>query len=305
MTDDKEKQVPDLEIRSYGDFLRLVRGQTSKSMRSLYDDLYFKKHVGDKDISESYFLTLGLGETKYTSIPLSLAEIKPGMRIIDIGCGRGEIVFQAASAGARAVGIDYAESAVEIAQTTRERHAEDIREKTGFFCQSAETLEFEDDFFDTAFLLDVVEHVSADEFQTILREIWRVLKPGGKLIIHTSPNVWSRTWGFRIKSAVYFLLKREKPVHPVVAHFRTLKTDPEYDEHKILMHINEQSILSLRRHLKACGFRSRVWLGSTGNPWLSRRDLLGRTASMVYTLTGMKYLRGSDIYAVAEPRGKK
>jgi len=61
-----------------------------------------------------------------------------------------------------------------------------------------------------------------------------------------------------------------------------LKTDPEYDEHKILLHINEQSILSLRRHLKACGFKSRVWLGSTGNPWSNRRDLSGRTASMLY-----------------------
>jgi ubiquinone/menaquinone biosynthesis C-methylase UbiE len=294
-------KMEDFEIRSYGDFRRLIRGQTSKSMHRLYDDLYFKKHVGDKMISESYFNTLGLAETKYTQIPLGLAEIKPGERIIDIGCGRGEIVFQAANAGAFSIGVDYAESAVEIARVTREKHGDEIREKTGFICSSAENLQFEDNFFDTAFLLDVVEHVSKSEFCAILKETRRILKPGGKLIIHTSPNLWSRTWGYRVKAAVYLFLKGKIPVHPIVAQYRALKTDPEYDEHKILLHINEQSIHSLKSNLKFCGFSSHIWLGNTGNPWILRKDFFGKTLSAIYKISGLKFILGMDIYAVAKP----
>ena len=37
-----------IDIRSYGDFKRLVRNQTAKSMQEFYDNLYFTKHVGSK-----------------------------------------------------------------------------------------------------------------------------------------------------------------------------------------------------------------------------------------------------------------
>lgn len=90
-----------LSIRSYRDFRRLISGQTSRSMAALYDTLYFEKHVGDKEISGEYFSSLGLKETKYTCLPLALAEIELGDRVLDVGCGRGEIVFQAAARARR------------------------------------------------------------------------------------------------------------------------------------------------------------------------------------------------------------
>lgn len=304
MASDISKLSSDLEINSYRDFQRLVKGHTSKSMHALYDDLYFTRHVGNKEVSEAYFTSLGLASTRYTRIPLELAKIRPGDRIIDVGCGRAEIVFQAARDGAFATGIDYSESAIEIARTVRDRHNEDIRSRTSFSCCDAERLDFEDNSFDTAFLMDVVEHVSEGELHTVFREIRRILKPDGKLIIHTTPNVWSRTWGFRIRAAGAFLLKGKRIVHPVVAQFRALRDDPEYDEHKLLLHINEQSILSLRRSLRTCGFDARVWLGTSGNPWSGRKDIPSRVLSALYRIMGLKYLFGSDIYAMATPRGK-
>jgi ubiquinone/menaquinone biosynthesis C-methylase UbiE len=50
-------------------------------------------------------------------------------------------------------------------------------------------LPFEDSTFDVVTMLAVLEHIEKD--QEILREIYRVLVPGGKLII-TVPSVWSQ-----------------------------------------------------------------------------------------------------------------
>ena len=46
---------------------------------------------------------------------LSLAGDLRGKRVLDVGCGRGELVIQSAMRGADAWGIDYAQAAVEIA----------------------------------------------------------------------------------------------------------------------------------------------------------------------------------------------
>lgn len=295
-----DKQIKtDFEIKSYRDFQRFIKGHTSKSLHKLYDDLYFRKHVGNKEISEVYFKNLGLAQTKYTKIPLEIARIQPKDKVIDIGCGRGEIVFQAASKGANVTGIDFSESAIKIACNIREKHKEDIKSRTEFFCCNAEKLKFKDNFFDKAFFLDVVEHLSKSELRTVLCEIRRVLKPEGILIIHTSPNVWSRNYGYWLKSFALLLLKRKKPVHPIVEQFKMLKSDPEYDEYKLILHINEQSILSLKQNLKKCGFKSIVWLENTGNRWSSRKDFKGRMLSFIYKLSGLKYIFGSEIFAVA------
>jgi len=300
-----DKQIKaDFEIKSYRDFQRFIKGHTSKSLHKLYDDLYFKKHVGDKEISEIYFKNLGLAQTKYTKIPLEIAHIQPEDKVIDIGCGRGEIVFQAASQGAHVIGIDFSDSAIKIACNIREKHKEDIKSRTEFFCCNAEKLKFDDNFFDKVFLLDVVEHLSKSELRTVLFEIKRVLKPEGKLIIHTSPNVWTRNYGYWLKSFVFLLLKRKKPVHPIVDQFKMLKSDPEYDEYKLILHINEQSILSLKRNLKKCGFKSKVWLGNTGNQWSSSKDFKGKILSFFYILSRLKYILGSEIFAIASIQKK-
>ncbi len=50
------------------------------------------------------------------SIPLYLTNITPGMRVVDIGCGRGELVINCARLGARTWGIDYARAALLLAR---------------------------------------------------------------------------------------------------------------------------------------------------------------------------------------------
>ena len=44
-----------------------------------------------------------------------LAEVLPGMRVLDVGCGRGEILRHCAQLGAFACGVDYAPVALQLA----------------------------------------------------------------------------------------------------------------------------------------------------------------------------------------------
>ena len=255
---------------------------------------------GAKKNAADYFASDGLKENKITAIPLRIAQLKQGHHVLDIGCGRGELVLQSARLGATAIGIDYSQSAIDIANKTKARLCENIRKNATFFCVNAEALEFDDDSFDRVFLMDVVEHVSPGELETILNEAARVLKPGGMLVIHT-PNIWTRTWGYWIKSALLLPVRGRIPVHPVVRQFRLLKSDPDYDEHKILLHINEQSIVTLRRSLKRCGFTCRVWIENPGNRWEGRKDATGRALSLLYRMSHLKYFLGPEIAASATP----
>jgi SAM-dependent methyltransferase len=49
---------------------------------------------------------------------LTLLGIESGMRVLDAGCGRGEVLLACAKAGAEVAGIDYSESAVELSRET-------------------------------------------------------------------------------------------------------------------------------------------------------------------------------------------
>src|SRR5450432_2646134 len=77
--------------------------------------------------TEKYFLTACEGYNEFIAsegehlsrrldAAFALATVKPGMKVLDIGCGRGEILRHCAQLGADAFGIDYAVVAVQLSQ---------------------------------------------------------------------------------------------------------------------------------------------------------------------------------------------
>jgi SAM-dependent methyltransferase len=105
-----------------------------------------------------------------------LAEVRPGDRALDIGCGTGDFTAALAQAGARAVGVEVAQAAVERA---RARHPGlDFR-----LVPIEGPLPLEDSSFDLVWASEVIEHV--DDTARWLSEVRRVLAPGGRLLVTT------------------------------------------------------------------------------------------------------------------------
>jgi SAM-dependent methyltransferase len=102
-------------------------------------------------------------------------------RILDVGCGTGTMLQYLARYG-RAEGIDADEGAVSFCH---ERGVRDVQQV------SSVPFPFEDGTFDLITALDVLEHID-DDLGT-LREIYRVMRPGGRLLI--SVPAYKFLWG--------------------------------------------------------------------------------------------------------------
>jgi ubiquinone/menaquinone biosynthesis C-methylase UbiE len=198
------------------------------------------------------------GEGEYLSRrlieALSVAGIAPGMKVLDVGCGRGEVLLHTARMGARAYGIDYAMVAVQLSRQVTTRHAEAHVEPIGVYQANAQSLPFYDNVFDRILMLDIVEHLYEAELRRALTEVWRVLQPGGRVIVHTAPNVWYDRYAYPLVRAVRCLMGQgeQYPKNPRALIPANLN-----------VHVNEQSMLSLRRSLLRTGFHNlRVWVSS-------------------------------------------
>ena len=126
--------------------------------------------------------------TERLSSPLAakmvgLAEIAPNERILDIGTGTGVVALKAAQqigAGAGTVtGIDLSEGMLRLANA--KAMLLDLGEKAEFKRMDAEALEFKDAAFDAVLSLFALLHFPNP--LAALKEIFRVLRPGGKLVL--------------------------------------------------------------------------------------------------------------------------
>lgn len=253
---------------------------------SLYDEAYFRTACEGYD---EFNNSEGQQLSRRLSSAFALAQIEPGMRVLDVGCGRGEILRHAAARGADAFGIDYAAVAVALSQQVIEGIDGATPGRTAVSQADAKHLPFPTGAFDRVLMFDVVEHLYPWELDVALREIHRVLKPDGRFIVHTAPNVWY-----------------DRYAYPLVRFFRTAlgqgaayPKNPrnflvEVNEH---VHVNEQSMWSMRRTLQAAGFTGRVWLESPPQQW-QREAVIGRLRHFVFHTPPLRWFFEREVFAV-------
>lgn len=102
----------------------------------------------------------------------SLSPVK-GKRLLDLGCGAGETSVYFALQGARVTALDISPEMVEVCRRLARKHGVALEARTAV----AEALPFGDASFDLVFGNGVLHHV---ELAAALREVRRVLRPGGK-----------------------------------------------------------------------------------------------------------------------------
>ena len=183
-----------------------------------------------------------------------LAGVGADSKVLDIGCGRGEIMHICASRGALAYGIDYSYDAVEIAKEYMGR-LEDIKARVRICGMDCRNLGFPDDSFTHVFMLDVVEHLHPEDLAKALSEAKRVMRKGGRLIIHTNPNRLHLDYGFKYYTRFVNMAANRifgKNMWTRVSQLRTPKDK--------ILHVNEQTYFSLKKNLKPVFDDYRVWL---------------------------------------------
>jgi 2-polyprenyl-3-methyl-5-hydroxy-6-metoxy-1,4-benzoquinol methylase len=126
-------------------------------------DLYFSSHAGrwivkrvDRDL-----------------------ELK-GKRVLDFGCGRGDLLAHLFTEGIAAQGLEFSQ---ESARTTSAR----FQGEPLFQGIAAAPEELPDDSFDVVLLVEVIEHLLDDQIPQTLAEVRRLLAPGGRVVV-TCPN---------------------------------------------------------------------------------------------------------------------
>jgi len=172
---------------------------------------------------------------------LLLADARPGDRVLDLGCGAGRFVAALREAGARPVGVELAEAALERAR--RNVPGADLR-----LMEPDGSIPLGHGEADLVWCSEVLEHVP--DTGALLNEVRRVLAPGGRLLV-TVPD--------------HGLLRRV-----LIALFRH---DAHYDP--LGQHVRFYTGRSLAGTLEATGFGD-VRIERFGGPPLLRAALAAR-----------------------------
>jgi len=220
---------------------------------------------------EHYYLNLADGHEAFAAgetagryaWALEQLAVPDGGTLLDVGCGRGELVFWALEHGAgRAIGVEYAEAAIEVARGAAAERG--YGERAELLAADARAIPLPDATADGIAMLDVIEHLTFAEQAAALQESLRLLKPGGRFILHTFPN--------RSIYETYSKLRRVWPGG------RNWPVDPRKPLEK-QMHVGELTAKECEQQLAQAGF-TEVEVSFT--PWIYTDHVPSRRAKAVF-----------------------
>lgn len=227
------------------------------------------------------------------------------LRVLDIGCGRGEMVAWAARKGAsHAEGVDYSTAAVLLAKKAQKNWPKSLKNRTNFRHMDAKKLKFPDASFDAVFLVEVLEHLYPEEQVVVMHEVYRVLKSDGFVFAHTAPSRWFndysyRVWSYPISSVLVGawnkLLRKN--------YGNLLPPDKLRSKSHKIMHVAEPDYFSLKKLFADTGFFGGI--GSTNitvlKPVISWKDTLFNFIVYLHPFSKFFPLNvffGADFYAI-------
>ena len=110
-------------------------------------------------------------------------EIKPGEKILEAGCGTGNLALKIKERGAKVVGLDNCQEALDIYRK-KDPTAELV------LADLAKKLPFPDNYFDKIASNNTLYAVPREKRDQLMKESLRILKPGGKIVLANMREGW-------------------------------------------------------------------------------------------------------------------
>lgn len=157
---------------------------------------------------------IALGTMSMSDVPLT------AQRVLDIGCGTGTFIEQVMGKVGDLTGVEYNDGMIEQAKAR-------VGDKVALIQGSADELPFEDETFHACTVNQVIHHFPKDENYSFAKrsfaEAYRVLKPGGWLILNTSTPEQQRDafwWLSLFPKASATVCERFPPLDVVKSHLQ-------------------------------------------------------------------------------------
>jgi SAM-dependent methyltransferase len=193
------------------------------------------------------------GDRLRDDLDVLMATLKPGGRLLDVGVNPPFMLATMRDLGYDATGVDLQP---EVFERVTERFGLDVRTVD----IEREPLPFEEGSFDLVYIAEVFEHLRINPIFTA-RELHRVLRPGGKMLLRT-PNLHSLPgiYRFLVKGTAY-----------------SCASDSVFDQYDMINrlgffgHIREYTHQELTDFMRRIGFADvsvRFWGG--GGRWWTR-----------------------------------
>ncbi len=256
-----------------------------------------KKRISPKAYNKAYLLSNSVegyeefkrGGLSYIKAKLfNMLALEKDIAFLEVGIGRGEFLYHCAKAGAKVTGIDYSKDVVEIAKETLREFSE-----ANILLADGTNMPFDSNSFERVFAGDVIEHLCYEDAVLMLKEMYRVLKPGGFMLIHTAPNTIFTKLIYPLAKHILKLINKDA----AKAVDRQLEVGRQF-------HIHEYNLFSLRKVAKKAGLTgTKIWIDKdilrsgkhrltqalSKNPLITFISSCGR-----YSI--IRFLLGNDLY---------